>query len=142
MNNCEINYFEDFSKIKQKLPKKDIYSNKSLDYFNFKLININENIKVNSNFTYIFFDVDEQLNSIIYNLFVNNPCKLFIQKKSSKKIVLVSPQKSGTHLMQSILKHCGYPISGKLCEGSVKKGLYSVYTNSFHTSFRHCAKTA
>ena len=52
----------------------------------------------------------------------------------NKKIILVSPAKSGTHFLISIFKNLGLENKGKLNICSDENGFYSL-TNSYHTSF-------
>jgi len=52
-----------------------------------------------------------------------------------KKILLVSPAKSGTHLIVSILENLQLTYRGKLKICSSKEGYYSL-SNTFHTSFK------
>ena len=53
-----------------------------------------------------------------------------------KKIIFVSPKKSGTHLILSILKNLQYDFKGKLDLCSTKTGFYSL-GNTFHTSYNN-----
>ena len=52
-----------------------------------------------------------------------------------KKILIVSPAKSGTHLILNILKNLNLEYKGKLEICSYEEGYYSL-SNTFHTSFK------
>lgn len=52
----------------------------------------------------------------------------------TNKILLVSPRKSGTHLITNILESLGLTFKGKLEIGSDETGYYSI-SSTFHTSF-------
>ena len=54
----------------------------------------------------------------------------------TNKILLISPRKSGTHLITSILKFLGIDFKGKLEIGSNEYGFYSV-GSTFHSSFNN-----